>query len=285
MVFKSEKSSILTLIRMSKYLLRISLRYPLNFVAGFLELTLWIIMFTIGMLLFSSPERIFEGASPALFTLWGFVIFIFINDVIWSIGGGLRYDQVTGILEQNFLAPINEYIYPLARLFRAYIEDIPLILLIPIVFWLLTGDFIARNIIASIYVLLISILGFIGFGYIYAAATIHMKRSALVSNIFQFILMVFGAIFYPFSSLPDQIIIISKLIPFSYYIDSFRAMIIGITPELIRSEVKLMGLSLSPVAAELLIIHAITIILLITGLKTYKYSIEIAKKKGTLHLY
>jgi len=284
-VFKEKTSNIVTLLKMSKYLLKISLRYPLNFIADFFELALWVAIFTTAMLLFSSPETTFNGVSPASFALWGFVIYVFISDVLWSIGGGLRYDQITGILEQNFLAPINEYIYPLARLFRIYVRDIPLILFIPIAFWLFTGEFIAKNIFLSIYILIISVLGFIGFGYIYAAAIIHMKRSAIVTNIIQFLLMVFGAIFYPFSALPSQTIIISKLLPFSYYIDLFRATIIGITPELISGEVELMGFLMSPLAAELLITHVMTIILLIVGLKTYKYSIKVAKRNGTLHSF
>ncbi len=274
-----------TLLKMSKYLLKISLRYPLNFIADFIELSLWVAIFTTAMLLFSSPETTFSGASPALFALWGFVIYVFISDVLWSIGGGLRYDQVTGILEQNFLSPVSEYIYPLARLFRIYVRDIPLILFIPVAFWFFTGEFIARNILLSIYILIISIIGFIGFGYVYAAAIIHMKRSAMVTNIVQFLLMVFGAVFYPFSALPSQTLVISKVILFSYYIDIFRASIIGINPELIERGIYLLGFKLSPFDLELVIVHLLTIIMLVIGLKTYKYSIKLAKKKGTLHTF
>lgn len=272
-------------IGMSRYLLKISLRYPLNFISDFIELALWVGIFATAMILFSSSNISSSGPSPAMYALWGFVIYVFISDVLWSIGGGLRYDQVTGILEQNFLAPIREYSYPLARLFRIYVRDIPLILFIPIAFWAFTGEFIVRNIVLSIYILVVSIIGFIGFGYVYAAAVIHMKRSAVLTNIIQFLLMIFGAIFYPFSALPQPALIISRLIPFSYYIDIFRASIMNVQPELIGTPIKLYGFILEPFHIELLITHSVTLIMLIIGLKLYSKSIEIAKKNGTLHAF
>ncbi len=271
--------------RMSKYLLKISLRYPINFVTDFIELALWVAIFTTAMLLFSSPDGTVHGVSPVLFTLWGFIMFILISDVIWAIGGGLRYDQITGILEQNFLAPISEYYYPLARLFRIYVRDLPVLMFIPVAFWFFTGEFIARNILLSSYIIAISIIGFIGFGYIYAGMVIHMKRSGLISNLVQFVLMIFGAVFYPFSALPENILVISKIIPFSYYIDAFRASIIGIEPELITKPLELGGITLQPLLVELIIIHVFSAIFFLVGILVYKKSVIKAKKEGTLHTY
>ena len=285
MGIKEKIDDIRLILRMSRYLLKISLRYPINFIADFIELALWVAIFTTAVLLFSSPDRKIQGVSPALFTVWGFVMFILISDVIWSIGGGLRYDQITGILEQNFLAPISEYYYPLARLFRIYIRDFPLLLFIPLVFWFFTGEFVAKNILLSLYILVISILGFVGFGYIYAGMVIHMKRSALISNVVQFILMIFGAVFYPFSALPENILVISRVIPFSYYIDAFRTTIIGISPELIKNPIELGGIILQPFIVEMMIIHVFSIILLALGIWFYKRNLMKAKLEGTLHAY
>lgn len=285
MHIREKINDIKLIFRMSKYLLKISLRYPVNFVADFIELALWVAIFTTAVLLFSSPDGKMQGVSPALFTLWGFIMFIFISDVIWAIGGGLRYDQMTGILEQNFLAPISEYYYPLARLFRVYIRDLPLFFFVPIVFWIFTGEFIAKNILLSLYIVGISIFCFIGFGYLYAAMVLRMKRSALVSNILQFILMIFGAVFYPFSALPDNMLLISKVIPFSYYIDAFRACILGIQPELIEISLGVGGMTLSPFLIELIIIHIVAFIFLALGLSVYRRSVIKAKMEGTLHTY
>ena len=179
----------------------------------------------------------------------------------------------------------SEYYYPLARLFRIYVRDLPVLMFIPVAFWFFTGEFIARNILLSSYIIAISIIGFIGFGYIYAGMVIHMKRSGLISNLVQFVLMIFGAVFYPFSALPENILVISKIIPFSYYIDAFRASIIGIEPELITKPLELGGITLQPLLVELIIIHVFSAIFFLVGILVYKKSVIKAKKEGTLHTY
>ena len=285
MLTRKVLSNIKLLAKMSYYLLKISLRYPINFVADFAELALWIMVFYLPILLFLPKSGDFAGVSPALFTLWGFFIYLFISDTIWTIAGGLRYDQITGILEQNFLTPINEFLYPLARLIRIFIRDFPIMLTFPIIFWVVTGEFLAKNIPLALYILAISIIGLIGFGYLYAGFVISMKRSAMSANVIQFIVMIFSAVFYPFRSLPESMLVISKLLPFSYYIDLFRTTMIGIEPELIEKEIIIGNIILTPFWTELIIIHVLSIIFLVIGLLTYKVMVMRAKKLGTLHMY
>jgi len=275
-----------TLLRMEKYLIRISLRYPLNMIAGFIELFLWVLIFFFAMLLFQSPDTVGPGGAPvAAFTAWGFFIYIIINDVMWSMSGGLRYDQVTGVLEQNFLSPISEYTYPIARLFRVFIIDVPFLVFLIVAFHVITGAVVINNPILALYILAISVIGFIGFGFLYAGLILHMKKAAIATNIIQFIMMIFCAVFFPFSALPSNILLISKLIPFSYYVDAFRTTIIGVNPELLTEYTNFLGIELSPIMQELIIIHMITIIFLIIGIKTFKKYITKAKKEGTLHSY
>jgi len=284
-VIRDAMKNIRLLGRMSLYLLRISLRYPVNFVADFIELSFWILVFYFPVILFL-PQQAMEGsASPVLYTLWGFFIFMLISDTIWSIAGGLRYDQMTGILEQNFLAPINEFIYPLARLFRIFIRDIPILIAFPIIFWAITGFFLIKNLALAMYILAVSLMGFIGFGYLYAGLVLTMKRSAMSANVIQFLIMIFSAVFYPFKALPEPMLTISKLLPFSYYIDLFRTTIIGTQPELITEPMNILGITLSPFIAELILIHIFTAIFLAIGAITYEKMLIKAKREGTLHTY
>jgi len=273
------------IFRMSYYLLKISLRYPVQFVADFIEISLWIAAFTIAAFLFSSPSSSTSGISPTQFALWGFIIFIVISDVIWSMSTGLRYEQIVGVLEQNFLAPIKEYYYPLARLFRLFIRDLPLFFFIPFVFWLAVGEVVMKNILLAFYILIISTIGSIGFGFFYAGVILKSKRASIISNMLQFFIMIFGATFYPFSSLPKNILIISMIIPFSYYIDAFRITILGIEPELIKVSLNLGMVKITSYQLEIIIIHIITIIFLVIGMKFFESHLKQAKKEGTLHTF
>ncbi len=270
--------------RMSYYLLKISIRYPIAFVADFVEISMWVAAFAIAAQLFASPTT--KGGSIIQYTLWGFVIFIVISDVLWTMSTGLRYEQLVGVLEQNFLAPIKEYYYPLARLFRIFIRDLPVLASVPIIFKILGGVEISiTNVLLGGYLFVIILIGCIGFGFFYAGIILKSKRAAIITNMIQFTLMIFGAVFYPFKTLPKNILVISKLIPFSYYIDIFRTTLMGLKPELIQSNISLGAIELTPFTLEFLLVHIISLIFLILGSKLFRRFIIEAKREGTLHTF
>ena len=279
------KNEISALITMTKTLLKISMRYPLDFTAGFISLLFWILMFFTAALVFASPENSATSSFYINSITWGMIIFFFINDLVWTMGVGIRYAQITGILEQTFLTPNKEHIYPLSRALRSLLLTIPFSIWALLLMELLTGAVRIVNPLLGIYILIISAIMFIGFGFLYAGLIINIKKAHTITGFFQFIIMIFCAVFFPFKALPEQLLIISKLIPFSYSVDLFRTVISGYQPELFPEKITIGMYSITSFQLEFLIIHIFTVVFLITGFKYYKYTIEKAKREGSLGLY
>ncbi|MGQ4833952.1 MAG: ABC transporter permease [Candidatus Asgardarchaeia archaeon] len=277
------REEISVLKAMVKKEFKIIMRYPLDFTLGFVQLIFWMLIFIFAALPFSSGG--FESLGNGRFgnaILWGSIMFFILSDMIWIVGNGIRYAQRTGTLEQNILAPIREWYIAIARALRGLISDAPFLLWTIFVVYLITGYFVVENLALSLYVFSLSILTFIGFGLFYAGITVWIKRAEVLSNVIQFTLMFFCAMFFPFGSLPTEILTISKLIPFSYNVDLFRSLIGGLPPELITESITFLGVTLSPVMIELLIVHISTIFFLVAGFKIFNYSMKKAKLEGTL---
>jgi len=262
---------------------KILTRYPLNFIGGFIQVFFLILMFLYSMLPFSAGS---EGIPGSESLLWGSMFFFFVSDALWAIGTSVRWEQVSGTLEQLYLTPSKQWLILLARGLRSYLIDLPLVLWLLLVVYLVTGYFEAANPLLGIYILVLSLIGLTGLGYAYAGAVLALKRTAnLFTNMFQFILLIFCAMFFPFRALPKSILTVSKLIPISYMVDSFRSIMTGESPELINANIRLIGFNLKPLYFELLIVHLMALILPIAGFKLYNWMIEKALKEGTLGQY
>ena len=249
---------------------KVMTRYPINFFGGFIQIFFLILIFIYSMLPFSAGK---EGLPGGQSLMWGSILFFFTSDALWAIGTSIRWEQVTGTLEQLYLTPSKQWLILLARGLRSYIIDFPMVLWLILVVYLITGYFEASNPILGIYILILCLIGLTGLGYAYAGAVLVLKRTAnLFTNILQFVFLIFCAMFFPFKSLPQVVLTISKLIPVSYMVDSFRSTMMGRTPELLEAQIRLLGFKLSPMAQELLIVHLLAIILPIIGFKIYKHT-------------
>ena len=175
------KNEISALITMTKTLLKISMRYPLDFTAGFISLLFWILMFFTAALVFASPENSATSSFYINSITWGMIIFFFINDLVWTMGVGIRYAQITGILEQTFLTPNKEHIYPLSRALRSLLLTISFSIWALLLMELLTGAVRIVNPLLGIYILIISAIMFMGFGFLYAGLIINIKKAQFMS--------------------------------------------------------------------------------------------------------
>lgn len=270
-------------LAMIKKELLVVLRYPLNFFGQFISIIFWVLIFFYATIPFQSPTAtpgqsdIFVGSI-----LWGSILFFLLSDAIWAIGMSIFWEQRTGTLEQLFLAPVKQWLMLIARSIRSLLTNSFVILWMIAIVYALTGFLIIVNPLLGIYILIISIISFLGFGFMYAALVIWIKQPHMISNILQFIFLILCAMFFPFSVLPSQILIISRLIPFSYNVDAFRAAMMGHTPELITDNIQIIGYFLSPLEFELLLLHIFAIVFLVIGSLTYRYTVNNALKQGTL---
>ena len=57
-----------------------------------------------------------NGSNPAGLVVYGFVLYLFLNDTLWTIGYNVRNEQVQGTLEQLYLSPASKFANLVARI-------------------------------------------------------------------------------------------------------------------------------------------------------------------------
>jgi ABC-2 type transport system permease protein len=267
-----------TFIAMSKKVLVEYSRYPIAFIALFVQIFLIILLFIITSFAFQTP-----GTGQAQITLfagmmaYGFVTNIILSFTLWEIGFSIREEQVRGTLESLYLSPTNKFSNLLSRIFAilvwtAAISIGGLLLVSGVV-----GGLPVNDLGKALFVLLLTTTGFLGFGFIFAGITIRLKETAqtLVNGV-QFFFMIFSAQIFPFAVLPDWIRNnVSRWLPVSYCVDLFRTTLLGIAPELLPGSVDV----------EYVIVILFGIISPIVGYFYYNWIDRKARSEGTLGEY
>lgn len=251
-------------------------RYPVAFVAIFVQIFLIILLFIMAARAFQTP-----GTGQGQLTYfagmmaYGFVTNILLSFTLWEVGYSIREEQVRGTLESLYLSPTNKFSNLLSRIFAVLswttLMCIGGLALVSGV----VGGLPVNNVGMALFVLLFTTTGFLGIGFIFAGITIKLKETAqTLVNGLQFFFMIFSAQFFPFSVLPQPVLDhISRWLPVSYAVDLFRTTLLGIPPELL------------PAPLELIIVVAFGIVSPIAGYSYYNWIDRKARAEGTLGEY
>ena len=112
-LLQAEVSAFLAMARKE---LIIMARYPVNFIASFGQTFLIVAIFTLGGSMFfrnsnavaSNGQVGTSSGNPSGVVVYGFILFMFMSDTLWTIGYNIRNEQVQGTLEQLYLhRPVN----------------------------------------------------------------------------------------------------------------------------------------------------------------------------------
>ncbi len=216
--------------------------------------------------------------AVASISFYGFIFFMFLQDIIWMLGFSLREEQYQGTLESLYLTPVNQFSNLVSRAFINVLWTGLNVIVALFILRYMFGSLPANNLGMAMGVLFLALLQMFGIGFIFAAFTLRAKGSAdFVMNFIGMIFMFTCAMFFPFSTLPDVMVkYVSMLIPLSYAVDLFRSALLGFPagfPELL------------PASTELRIIIAFAIILPVLGYFLYWKIERMARMKGTLGEY
>jgi len=259
--------------------LLIMLRYPVEFVASFGQVFLIVTSLTLAGLMFSPQgARPTEGASTtAGIVVYGFILFMFLSDTLWTIGYNVRRDQKQGTLEQLYLSPASKFANLLSRIVVTLVWTGLLCIMSAWLMSSLIGRLPAQNIPLALLILVLTLSGTFGTGFAFAALTLRIKEAAqTLANLIQFVFMVLCAPFFPFSALPEVLQWVARIIPLSYGVDAFRSVLMGLpagAPELASLEV------------ELVIVIAFGVLMPLLGYWLYQREENIARAKGALSEY
>ena len=269
---------ISSLVAMSRKELTIMVRYPVEFIASFGQVFLIVIVLTLAGLMFS-PSGVQSGGSSRAsgVVVYGFILFMFLSDTLWTIGYNVRREQKQGTLEQLYLSPASKSASLVSRVTVTLVWTGLLSVASAALMSAMLGRLPFHNLPLGAFVLVMALCGVFGIGFAFAALTLRIKEAGqTMANLFQFAFMMLCAPFFPFSALPEWVQVLSRLIPVSYAVDVFRSTLMGYPegfPEL------------APIEVELVIVTAFGLLMPILGLGLYRREENRARRTGSLSEY
>ena len=259
--------------------LTIMVRYPVEFIASFGQVFVIVMVLTLAGLMFSKGGADNAGASSqtAGLVVYGFIIFIFLSDTLWTIGYNVRREQKQGTLEQLYLSPASKFASLLSRVAVTLVWTGLLSVCSAVLMSVLIGKLPFNNVPLGAAILALALSGTFGVGFAFAALTLRVREAGqTLANFFQFVFMLLCAPFFPFSGLPDWLRVVSRLIPLSYSVDAFRSTMMGYPggyPEL------------APIGVEIVIVAAFGVLMPLLGYWLYKREEDRARRKGSISEY
>jgi ABC-2 type transport system permease protein len=247
-------------------------RYPVQFVTSFAQIFLIIAILSLAATMFMPADG--SGNSPTGVIVYGFVLFMFLSDTLWTIGVNIRREQTQGTLEQLYLSPASKFSSLISKVANLLIWTGSLSLVAVITMSAFLGELPVENLGLGMLILIFSLAGTFGVGFAFAALTLRIKETAqTVVNLVQFAFMILCANFFPFSALPDSVQFISKLIPLSYSVDAFRSTLMGYPPGFPE---------LAPIETELVIVTLFGLFMPFLGYWLYRKAENHARRVGGL---
>jgi len=267
-----------SLAAMSRKELTIMVRYPVEFVASFGQVFLIVIVLTLAGLMFSPDGVRTAGQSEtAGIVVYGFILFMFLSDTLWTIGYNVRREQKQGTLEQLYLSPASKSASLVSRVTVTLVWTGMLSLASSILMSAMIGRLPFANVPLGLVVLILALAGTFGVGFAFAALTLRIREAGqTMANLFQFAFMVLCAPFFPFFALPEWLQDVSRLIPLSYGVDAFRSTLMGYPrgfPEL------------APIEVELAIVTIFGLAMPFLGFWLYRREEDRARRTGSLSEY
>lgn len=264
-------------ISMVRKELIIMARYPVEFVASFGQVFLIIAVFVLAGSTFTTTISSSSQKADSTYAgtvIYGFILFLFLSDTLWTIGYNIRREQIQGTLEQLYLSPANKFASLVSRVTTILLWTGLLSLTGMWLMGRMLGSVPLNNVPLGLYILLFSLLGTFGIGFAFAALTLRIKETAnTLASFLQFAFLILCANFFPFSALPEPVRMISYIIPLSYSVDAFRSTLMGYPlgfPEL------------APIHIEIIIVTLFGIVMPIIGFFLYRSAENTARRRGSL---
>jgi ABC-2 type transport system permease protein len=264
-----------TFIAMVRKELIILARYPVEFFASFAQVLVIVTVFTLAGLTFSSTGS-GDSATSGIVS-YGFILYLFLNDTLWTVGFHVRQEQVQGTLEQLYLSPASKFASLVARVIHLLLWTSSLAVVAVMVMRLLLGTLPIHNLGLGLFLLALNLAGTFGLGFAFAAVTLWLRQTAeTLVNFLQFAFIIFGAVFFPFSALPGWMQVISRFIPLSMGVDIFRSTMMGYPPGFPE---------LASAQTEILVVTLFGLLMPFIGYAMYRRAERTARQKGTLSQY
>lgn len=256
----------------------VMMRYPLEFAGSFAQTFLMVAVFTLAALLFAPPGGAGGGSAVVSGVMsYGFVIFIFFTETLWTLGCSIRREQRQGTLEHLYVSPASRGAVLVSRAAVVLLWTGLLCVMSVALMGALVGELPVRNLLFGSVVLAFALSGIFGVGFAFAGLVLRAgETSQTLATVFQFAFMVACAPFFPFGVLPEWMLAVARLIPVAHGVDLFRSALMGFPPGFPE---------LAPPAVGTGVVVVSGLFLPALGFWFYRRSEEWARRRGSLSDY
>ena len=272
------RSNINILFVIAKKDWKVYWRYPFNAVTAVFNPLIWLApIFFLGKAFSQDGQALgFAGYSGSTdymsFLIISAVISNFISTVFWGMGYSLKNDMDAGVLESNWMAPINRLLLLVGRslnnLFITTITSILMVILAALMF----GFHPTGNLLAAILTLLPMLLGLYGFGFAFAALVMIMREANTMVDMGSFLVDLLSGSQFPVNALPRWLLPIALSIPLTYGFDAVRGW-------LLKTK------TILPMHQEINLMLVFMVLMIIIGIIAFTALERKVRAKGTLGQY
>lgn len=212
-------------------------------------------------------------ADFAGFVFVGFVMYMWLSNILWGPGTALRTEQIRGTLEAVFLTPSSR----LVALFAPPVAALPNLLLVfgvmTLAMWLLFGVAIPLEGLArALVVTAVALPAMYAIGTLFAAGVLRFGEVGPVVQLVRGTLVLTSGLTFPILMLPGWAQAFASAMPTTYVVQDIRAVLLG-------------GLGLGDIGADLAITAALTLGFAAVAVIVFRVLERDARRSGMLGRY
>lgn len=229
------RSTLTVLSAVSMKAIRYYVRYPGGF---FLYLAM---PFLFTMLIFGMGGFIGGNQATAYFAARtgtnNVLIYEILGSSVWmtswvvveDVGVSLRNEQMTGTLEQNFLAPVNRFTFLIGLSLADVVITAGIFFIVVglTVLIIMPAGFV--SLIQAYLLLLLGLVPLFGIGFLFAGFVVRFKEPYTFVQIVNLLFAVLTGTYYPVTVLPYWVQSVSKILPQTYVISDMRQIMLANT--------------------------------------------------------
>ncbi len=209
--------------------LRVSLRYPANFIIwGFMPI-LWLMPFVFTGIAFSGgvTSSQFGGqtgyADFIPYLALGWIVFSYVDSAIWGVGNTLRWYQFAGVLEPMFLIPAPRLSILLgAAMAELLTTSLSTLILFGLSVVLFNLSFALTAVLPILLLLFLMIVAFTGFAFAFSGLILVFKDPSVLTQFVHVVIYTLTPVNYSVNMLPMWVQPLSLILPSTFAIIGIR---------------------------------------------------------------
>lgn len=213
---------------------RMFFRYPLRVISSVLVGIVFLLQFVyFGQAVLGGRYSTLLEASTGLgdyptYALIGYTLWWVSSSPIEAYVWGVRRELQRGTFETNVLSPssLTAILLGLA-LSWMLMDSILMIIVFLIGVFLFKIPLSAVIVLKSLPVILLSLLTFLGFGFLFAGLVMLLKNIGPFAQLFEFGMLFFSGVFFPLTLMPSWVQSFAEIIPLTHAISTVRTIFSG----------------------------------------------------------